>query len=135
MIFFLFIATAPRVQQKTFLVSGMVFLLFTAITGILYILQYFHPFLDPYREYLLILHAMVSLYGWNLSGVFIIIRWNDFPIQLNSAAAIALHWTVVLVLAPLGKYSAVATLLTMVAYVTLLVIVFAGRTVQQEANR
>jgi hypothetical protein len=135
MIFFLFIATAPRVQQKTFLVSGMVFLLFTAITGILYILQYFYSFLDPYREYILVLHAMVSLYGWNLSGVFIIIRWNDFPIQLNSAAALALHWAVVLILAPLGKYSAVAAVLAMAAYVALLVVVFAGRTGQRQANR
>ncbi len=104
MIFFLFVATAPNVQQKTFLISGMVFLLLTALTGILYVSMYLYPFLDPYREPLLVLHAMVSLYGWNLSGLFIIMRWSDFPIRLNSAFAIALHWSIVLVLAPLGKY-------------------------------
>jgi hypothetical protein len=126
MIFFLFLATAPNVQQKTFLVSGMVFLLFTALTGILYILPYFYPSLGQYREPLLVLHAMVSLYGWNLSGLFIIVRWSDFPIRLNSALAITLHWCIVLLLAPLGKYILPISVLAMVAYVALLSVVFAG---------
>ncbi|MCP4678577.1 MAG: hypothetical protein GY854_24310 [Deltaproteobacteria bacterium] len=127
MIFFLFLFTAPPLQQKTFLISGMVFLLTTALTGIFYILQYFFPSLDVYREHLLNLHAMVSLYGWNLSGLFIIIRWHDFPIRLNSAVALSLHWAIVLVLAPLGKVFPLLFALAMVAYVTLLLIVFAGR--------
>jgi len=130
MIFFLFLATAPRVQQKTFLVSGMVFLLFTALTGILYILKYFYPPLVEYHDHILVLHAMVSLYGWNLSGLFIIMRWNDFPIRLNSALAITLHWTIVLVLAPLGKDVLPVSLLAMVAYVALLLIVLRGRASQ-----
>ena len=127
MIFFLFLATAPSVQQKTFLVSGMLFLLFTALTGIFYILRYFYPSLDQYCEYCLVLHAMVSLYGWNLSGMFIMIRWHDFPIRLNSALAITLHWSIVLVLAPLAKYVTPVAALVAPAYVVLLLIVFAGR--------
>jgi hypothetical protein len=133
MIFFLFLATAPSVQQKTFLVSGMVFLLFTALTGIFYILPYFYPSLDRFREPSLVLHAMVSLYGWNLSGLFIIMRWKDFPIRLNSTLAIALHWCIVLVLAPLGKYVLPVSVLAMVAYVSLLSIVLAGDAHQKEA--
>ena len=140
MIFFLFLTTAPNVQQKTFLVSGMVFLLFTALTGIFYILPYFYPSLAPYREPSLVLHAMVSLYGWNLSGLFIILRWNDFPIQLNSVLAIALHWCIVLVLAPLGillapvgNYALPVSALAMVAFVSLLGIVLAGDAQQKEA--
>jgi hypothetical protein len=133
MIFFLFLATAPRVQQKTFLVSGMVFLLFTAVTGIVYILPYFYPSLERFQEPSLVLHAMVSLYGWNLSGLFIIIRWNDFPIQLNSVLAITLHWCIVLVLAPLGKYILPVSILAMVAYVALLSVVFAGGAYRREA--
>jgi len=127
MIFFLFLATAPSVQQKTFLVSGMVFLLFTAVTGIFYILRYFYPVLDQYCEYCLVLHAMVSLYWWNLSGMFIMIRWEDFPIKMNSALAITLHWGIVLVLAPLAKYILPVSVLVAPAYVVLLLIVFAGR--------
>jgi hypothetical protein len=133
MIFFLFLATAPNVQQKTFLVSGMVFLLFTALTGIFYILPYFYPALERYREPSLVLHAMVSLYGWNLSGLFIIMRWSDFPIRLNSALAIALHWCIVLVLAPLGKYVLPVSVLAMAAYVSLLGVVLAGGAHQKEA--
>jgi hypothetical protein len=133
MIFFLFLATAPNVQQKTFLVSGMVFLLFTALTGVFYILPYFYPSLDQYREPCLVLHAMVSLYGWNLSGLFIIMRWRDFPIKLNSALAISLHWCIVLVLAPLGKYILPVSILAMLAYVALLGIVLAGSAHQKEA--
>ncbi|MBW1685403.1 MAG: hypothetical protein JRS35_10115 [Deltaproteobacteria bacterium] len=135
MIFFLFVATAPNVQQKTFLISGMVFLLLTALTGILYVSMYLYPFLDPYREPLLVLHAMVSLYGWNLSGLFIIIRWNDFPIRLNSVLAIALHWSIVLVLAPLGKYVLPIAALAMAAYVALLTVVLAGGANHEEASR
>jgi len=136
MIFFLFVATAPKVQQKTFLVSGMIFLLFTALTGILYAATYLYPFFNGYREPLLFVHAMVSLYGWNLSGMFIIIRWSDFPIQLNSALAIALHWSIVLVLAPLGKFVLPASsVLAMVAYVALLMIVLAGSANHQETDR
>jgi len=133
MIFFLFLATAPNVQQKTFLVSGMVFLLFTALTGIFYILPYFYPSLEPYREYTLVLHAMVSLYGWNLTGLFIIMRWSDFPIRLNSALALTLHWGIVLVLAPLGKYVLPVSIFAMVAYVSLLGLVLAGGAHQKEA--
>jgi len=133
MIFFLFLATAPNVQQKTFLVSGMVFLLFTALTGIFYILPYFYPTLEPYREPSLVLHAMVSLYGWNLSGLFIILRWRDFPIRLNSAMTITLHWAIVLVLAPLGKYLLPVSVLAMLAYASLLALVLAGDAHQKEA--
>jgi hypothetical protein len=127
MIFFLFLVTAPWVQQKTFLVSGMVFLLFTALTGIFYILTYYYPSLSPYHEQFLVWHVMVSLYGWNLSGLFIIIRWNDFPLRLNSALAITLHWGIVLVLAPVGKYVFPISGLAVTAYVGLLLIVFSGR--------
>ena len=131
MIFFLFIRTAPKVQQKTFLVSGMMFLLLTALTGIFYILVYFFPAIETYKEFVLALHAMVALYGWNLSGLFIIIRWNDFPIKLNSILAISLHWAIVLILAPLGNYFLPLAALAMVSYVALLMIVFAGRANQK----
>jgi hypothetical protein len=135
MIFLLFLATAPNVQQKTFLVSGMIFLVFTALTGILYVATYLYPSLDEYRGPLLVLHAMVSLYGWNLSGLFIIIRWDDFPIQLNSALAIALHWGIVLVLAPIGKFVLAVAVLAVVAYAALLLIVLAGNANHEEAGR
>jgi hypothetical protein len=126
-IFIIFIRTAPPVQQKSFLTSGITFLLFTAITGTFYILKYFYPVLEPYKEYLLTLHAMVSLYGWNLSGLFIILRWNDFPIKLNSRYIIALHWGIGFFLAPLGKHIPVVGFIAMPAYIWLLIVVLFGR--------
>jgi hypothetical protein len=134
MVFFLFLATAPPVQQKTFLVSGMLFLLATALTGIFYLLYYFFPAIGPYKEDFPGLHAMVSLYGWNLSGLFIIIRWHDFPIKLNSALALALHWSIVLVLAPLSRHFPPLALLAEAAYVALLAVVFYGRARSEQGS-
>jgi hypothetical protein len=52
-----------------------------------------------------------------------------------SAAVITLHWAIVLVLAPLGTYILLASILATAAYVALLLIVFAGGAGQQEPNR
>lgn len=92
---------APR-QQKYFLVSGMVFLLFTAITGVSYIVVS-----SAYRgsagaAFLLKSHSYLSLYGWNLSGMLVILRSRDFPLKLNSFGVILVHWITVGILAPLG---------------------------------
>ena len=97
MIFVLFIRGAPEVQQKTFLISGMSFLLFTGFTGVLYVFRYYSAAIDSLHDYFLTMHAMVSLYGWNLTGLFIIVRWYDFPIKLNSRLLIALHWITIFV--------------------------------------
>ncbi len=132
-IYYLFLKTAPAVQQKTFLLSGMTFLLLTAITGIFYILHYYYPALADYREQFLSVHALVSLYGWNLSGLIIIMRQNDFPIRLNSALVIALHWAIVLVLAPLGKVHFALGVVAVCAYVLLLGLVLASRGPRDES--
>jgi hypothetical protein len=132
-IYYLFVKTAPAVQQKTFLLSGMTFLLLTALTGIFYILHYYFPALAGYRRHLLELHAMVSLYGWNLSGLIIIMRRNDFPIRLNSLLPIALHWAIVLLLAPLGKVSPAFASLALAGYVLLLGLVLMSRGPGDEA--
>ena len=126
-IFAMFIKHARPVQQKVFLISGMLFLLSTALTGIFYILAYFAPVLEQFHAFLLTLHAMVSLYGWNLSGLFIIIRWEDFPIQLNSMIPIGLHWLIVLVLAPFAMYIFPVSALALPAYMLLLAIVFTSK--------
>ena len=54
-------------------------------------------------------------------------RQKDFPIRLNSAMTVTLHWLIVLLLAPIGKYQPVVAVLALGVYVTLLSIVFAGR--------
>jgi hypothetical protein len=116
LIFTFFLFLGKNVQQKLFLLSGMMFLVFTGITGIGYIMLDESPSL--YRSYgrlLLDSHSYLSLYGWGLSGLLILMRWNDFPMRLNSWGIITFHWLVIMILAPLGKtniYLAVASLIS-----------------------
>jgi hypothetical protein len=102
-------------QQKYFLTSGILFLVATAITGILYIVLAFAPTYQPEKyKFLLKIHAYLSLYGWNLSGLAVLVRRHDFPIQLHSGRLVALHWFTVVVLCPLGyanRFFAVAAVL------------------------
>ncbi|MCP4753115.1 MAG: hypothetical protein GY866_19680 [Proteobacteria bacterium] len=104
-IYLLFYRLGSRLQQKAFLISGMGFLLVTAVTGILYIILEFTPaYSTETTTWLLKLHTFASLYGWNLCGLVIICRHDDFPIELNSKAVIAFHWIAVIMLAPLGSF-------------------------------
>jgi hypothetical protein len=94
-----------KMQQKAFLTSGIVFLVVTSITGIIYILLAFSDSYDPQRTLpLLRMHAFTALYGWNLSGLAVISRHGDFPIRLHSQKVILLHWVTVLILCPLGYF-------------------------------
>ncbi len=104
-VFFLYLNMGKNVQQKHFLSSGIGFLLITAITGIAYIFLEFFPGYNPDQYMgLMRLHAFVSLYGWNMSGLAVICRFNDFPIRLHSKTIIGFHWVIVLILAPLSNY-------------------------------
>ena len=124
LIYILFHKYGDKKQQKEFLSSGMLFLVSTAITGIFYIL--YHFYLDynyEFGRFLLRFHVFTALYGWNLNGLAILCRYNDFPIRLHSRWIIALHWVIVLFLAPMGyQYRTVAVIAT-VAYGFILYII------------
>jgi len=124
MTYWLFLRNGRKVQQKVLLVSGMAFLVATGVTGVAYLFQYAWPEVARYHHALLVLHATVSLYGWNLSGLFVVVRWDDFPILRRPGLVIALHWLTVLVLVPLGKYFIPFALVALPAYVLLLGLVF-----------
>ncbi len=125
-IFIIFIRHASGDQEKAFLTSGMVFLLFAAVTGILYIIFGFlsynnmYPFNDALMKFILKTHAFASLYGWNLSGMAVIARRENFPIKLNFSRVIIHHWFTVIVLAPIGYYNPVAAVFAFLSYVVLL---------------
>ncbi len=121
MIFVYFTKLGDRVQQKSFLVSGILFLLYTAVTGIIYIILEFSPYYNP-EDYKLLLrmHSFASLYGWNLSGLAVICRKDDFPIRLHSKTIIIIHWITAILLAPLGTYNAPLAVCTLVCYVFIL---------------
>ena len=104
-IFWLYYNFAEKVQQKLFLTSGIGFLIFTAVTGIAYILFQMSEGYDPQKtKWLLHMHVFASLYGWNLCGLSVICRFNDFPIRLHSLYVIFIHWLTAVVLAPLGVF-------------------------------
>ena len=125
-VLFLYVKYGLHQQSKAFLTSGIVFLVLTAVTGIAYIMDYFTTVqLD--RTFILRVHTILSLYGWNLSGLAVICRFKDFPIQLHSKSTIALHWLTVALLAPLGYYYSIFSVLTVVAYVYFLKIMFFAR--------
>jgi len=120
-IFYLFYKLGKNLQQKHFLVSGMGFLVITAVTGIIYILLEFSYDYQPGRyKWLLNFHAFAALYGWNLCGLSVICRYNDFPVRLHSLPIIALHWVTVLLFAPLGKFMPVFAVLALMGYILIL---------------
>jgi hypothetical protein len=117
MIFLLFKTLGIRVQQKYFLTSGIVFLLYTAVTGILYIVLEFNPaYTHEKMKVLLRMHSFASLYGWNLSGLAVICRKDEFPLVLHSTPLIVLHWITAILLAPLGTYYRPFAMLALMGY-------------------
>jgi hypothetical protein len=132
-IFIFHINLGFKKQSKTFLTSGMLFLIMSAITGIIYIPS--HLFLPepPDGKIILKLHALISLYGWNLSGLAVICRYHDFPIKLNSERTILFHWAIVLFIAPIGFYFKPVSITAVLAYGIFLYVVFFSKGSRQSA--
>ncbi len=133
MLFFVFSRVGVESQEKVFLTSGMWFLIFTAVTGIGYIIAELLVSLNLFPSnrifflVLLKLHAFASLYGWNLCGLSVIIRFSDFPIRLNLFWFVLLHWFTVIVLAPLGLFHPLFALATILMFIYILFTVFFSR--------
>lgn len=124
LVYWLFVRGAEPVQQRVFLVSGMAFLVGTGLTGIYYIFEYMVPSFSAFKEHSLVLHATIALYGWNLSGLLIVARWNDFPIWRRIRYIVGLHWLTVLVLVPAGKFVPFVAALAFPAFACLVWLVF-----------
>ena len=116
-VFYLYSKFADKIQQKLFLTSGIGFLILTAISGIAYIFLQMSAEYDPQRvKWLLHMHVFASLYGWNLCGLSIICRFDDFPIKLHSPTVIFIHWLTAIVLAPLGIFYGWFAILAILGY-------------------
>ena len=129
LIFCLYQNLGVELQQKQFLISGMFFLLYTAVTGILYIVLEFSPaYTHEKMKILLKMHSFASLYGWNLSGLAVICRKDEFPIILHSLPLISLHWITAVILAPLGTCYRPFAILALICYGAILYfIMFSGK--------
>ena len=124
-VFMLYYTFADRIQQKLFLTSGIGFLIVTAITGIAYISFQMQDGYDPLKtKWLLHIHVFASLYGWNLCGLSVICRFDDFPIKLHSPTVICVHWLTALVLAPLGVFYGWFALLAIAGYAFITITLF-----------
>lgn len=127
-VLYLYIKMGIKEQQKAYLTSGIVFLLMTSISGVIYILIYAYGYTDPfYKDLTILYHRTLALYGWNISGLAVICRFRDFPIMLHSGPAIALHWLIVAVLAPAAFFHPYFVLPAIAAYVLFLFSVFFSR--------
>lgn len=136
MIFSFFLLLGINVQQKHFLLSGMIFLVFTGITGVLYIiLGHFAELYTQWGKLLLTCHSYLSLYGWSMSGLLILVRWNDFPLKLNSWWVISFHWLVIAILAPLGKTNMMMAVIASFFFCLFLHLFFRGINSQQLQNK
>lgn len=125
LIFYVFTSDKLRKQQRTFLVSGMFFLLFTGVSGIAYILLEMSKYYTPSTgEIILRMHSFTSIYGWNLSGLAVLSRFDDFPIELHSIRFIALHWLTALFLAPFGSISIYCAILAIISYAVVMKWIF-----------
>lgn len=121
LVLYLYYNEGKPMQQKTFLTSGILFLMFTSITGIVYIfLAYSDSYTPEKAAPLLRLHSFTALYGWNLSGLAVIGRHGDFPIKLHSSNTIILHWVTVAALCPLGYFFPLFSIAAVIAYLYLL---------------
>ncbi len=105
-IFILFLRGAPGIQRKSILASGMAMLVMSALTGIGYIAaRHFDPSgpAGTVPRMVLAAHGYISLYGWNQTGMLVIMRHGDFPLRFRPWIFNSLHWIAVAVLAPLGE--------------------------------
>ncbi|MCP4133683.1 MAG: hypothetical protein GY754_22130 [bacterium] len=127
-ILYLFKKYAIDTQQKVFLISGLGFLLVTAVTGIAYIvIEFMGVYTKDIAKLVLRVHSFASLYGWNLMGLSVICRYHDFPIKLDSRWIVLLHWGTILMLGPLGNYYIVFAIITMICYAILLQVILFGK--------
>ena len=137
LVYFLFKHDSRQMEQENFLISGILFLVFTSITGILITLvETYRPMQDPHAWALLMqIHAYLSLYGWNLSGLTVIMRYNEFPLQLHDLETILMHWLVVSLLAPLGTLYPVFAVVALPVFAILIGLILFSRGHHQFAYR
>ena len=126
LIFYLFRTDLKNLDEPgEFLVSGMIFLILTGVTGLLLVLWNILTPNDPKgRELLLQTHAYLSLYGWNLSGLTVLVHYREFPLHLNELEVILLHWVTVVLLAPLGSLYPIFAVAAIPAFALLTGLVF-----------
>lgn len=94
-LFYIFWVYFPFGSSKIILISGLFFLFVTAISGIFYAVLDAYPQYSYIKKYLLKLHAIFSLFGWNLNGLIVVLKTRYEPSNNRYNPVItfvALHW-------------------------------------------
>jgi len=135
-IFSLFQTNRRHLEQTEFLVSGMWFLVASGITGVAITLFRAGQFREASGLGLLLQeHAYLSLYGWNLSGLTVVVRHDQFPLRMHAVEIILLHWVAIAFLAPLGTVYPVFAALALPTFVIVLTLMLLGRGHAHVASR
>lgn len=116
LLFYLFFEGKGDTSLRSFLLSGLGFLIITALSGVAYIVlgeTSVAPFIKEW-------HRIVSLLGWNLTGMMVMLHHHGLLKVRYKVWVIALHWVIVLILTPLGYHSWHYALLAFAAYSILL---------------
>jgi len=122
LLFYLFYAFSKKTQERTILTSGLYFIILTGFTGIAYVIFKFTSLKNQYEtiaKTILMIHSYISLYGWNLSGIFVLSRNQDFPLQINIFSIILLNWMMI-IFALLGRFFIIFDIISFMLFIILL---------------
>jgi hypothetical protein len=129
MIYYLFQCNSKELEQRTFFMSGMAFLAMTGVSGTLILLwdSYAGPGSGEGQNLILQIHGYLSLYGWNLVGLTVAVRFGELLLRLHKVAVVLLHWVTVALLAPLGTLRPAFAVFAIPTFVLLLCLFFFTR--------
>jgi len=99
------LSSSERGTEWTLMSSALAFLAFGSVTGMLYILELWLGGLDnSYR--LLSYHSAATLFGWNLTGLILLLARGRLQLRVPATLVLGIHWALVLLL-PLARTSPV----------------------------
>lgn len=100
--FYIFKINYKPIEEEKFLKSGIYFLILTSIIGVSIVLlnQYSHN--EEINNIFYNYHSYLALYGWNLSGMILLIRKDEFPIKTYNNFIFISHWILILIMIPIA---------------------------------
>ena len=125
LVLYMYAVLGEKQQQKAFITSGLTFLLVVSILGVTYIsLKFFPGAYQKTHDVLLHYHALYALYGWGLSGLAVIVRYDDFPIKFHEKQMILYHWILIGGITPIAYYYKIPALISIPLYFVFLYVLF-----------
>lgn len=108
LVIYLHLAHGERGPVWWLIFSALIFLTVGSVTGIGYVVVLWR-FAEYEPGYLLSVHSVANVFGWNLTWMMLAVRQGDYPLQVSPRTLIPLHWALVLFV-PLARTSLVLAL-------------------------